>query len=121
FAVLMTLCWMCANALLLDKLLSRHRGTPRDRLGILALLFGIVVLSVCIALTLSRLTIVATGVAMLGAAATWLILGRRKQEDDAEFLPPSARLERLAMVALPLVVVAAWGIWCLIVGSSALR
>ncbi len=122
FAVLMTLCWMCANALLLNKLLSRRSGHPRARVGIFALGGAVIVLSICVALTLSRLTIIAAAIAMLAVAVAWLILNRKQTPDEEfKYLSTAARMERVALVMLPLVVVAAWGAWCLIVGSSALR
>lgn len=122
FAVLMTLCWMGANALFLDALLRGTRGSSRERLRTFLLLLVVLLLSVCIALTLSRLTIVATAIALVVAAAVWLVLNRKKNRmEEIEFLPIAKKFERLALVVLPLVVVAAWGVWCLMVGASTLR
>jgi len=122
FAVLMTLCWMAANGLLLDALLSRSHGTETGRGGKWMGAGAVLLFSVCIALTLSRLTIVASGVAMAAVAVAWMVLNRRTSaSDEIAFLPAAKKWERLALVALPLVVIAAWGVLCLMVGASALR
>ena len=122
FAVLMTLCWMAGNGLLLDALLNRGNRSDTGRFGKLTAAGAVLLFSLCIALTLSRLTIVASAMAMVAAAMAWMVLNRKSStSDEIAFLPAAKKLERLALVALPLVVVAAWGVWCLMVGASTLR
>jgi O-antigen ligase len=121
FAVLMTMCWMGPIALVLNGLFNDRRDSRR-RMAIAALLCAACAISICIALTLSRLTIIAAAVAMLGVTIAWMVLNKKQSAaEDISYLPTAKKLERLALVALPLVVVAAWGVWCLMVGASALR
>src|SRR5256885_2189012 len=73
FAVLMALCWLCGSALFLESLSRNSRSLP-SRLRQTFVLLVLLAISICIALTLSRLTIAATGIALLIAAAAWLLL-----------------------------------------------
>ncbi|HEY3319168.1 MAG TPA: O-antigen ligase family protein [Planctomycetota bacterium] len=121
FAVLLSVCWMCACALFLDLLRRREARSLSQRLWLVFSGLALAVISLSIALTLSRLTIIATAIALGLAATGWLIM-RPKVLDEARVEESAvARMQRLTLLALPIMVICGWLIWCFMVGATQLH
>ncbi|MCY3022765.1 MAG: O-antigen ligase family protein [Planctomycetota bacterium] len=121
FAVLLCCCWMCAAAVLLESFTRRARPTPALRLERAVLVAAALVISAALALTLSRLTLVAMAFALGLAACLWLLLTRRRPGEYSVPVTPFDTIKRTAVLALPVLVVTSWGTWCLFVGATPMR
>jgi len=121
FAVLLCCCWMCGAAVLLERYLRRGEPGDRRRLEPALLAAGMLAISAALALTLSRLTLLSMAAA-LGLATCLCLLSRRGHPAGDEIpLTPVEKIRRAALLALPVLVVAAWGTWCLFVGTTPMR
>ncbi|HYG76486.1 MAG TPA: O-antigen ligase family protein [Planctomycetota bacterium] len=117
FAVLMTLCWFSGLALIVNEFQSKNNAATRR---IALPLVSTLLTSACVALTLSRLTIIVTAVVVLALSLVWLLCERAQRQREAASGTFESGQSRI-LLAAPLVIVAAWLAWCFVIGSVDLR
>lgn len=124
FAVLLACCWLCAAGALLE--VQRREGRPargsRAERSLLAV--ALAVISAALALTFSRLTLMSMATALGLTALAWVILERRYADNEASLgveLSLVEKLRRVALLAVPAILVAGWATWCLMIGATPMR
>ena len=123
FAVFMAVCWTCAFGAFLEGLADRF-DSRLSRLAWAALLMAsLLATGSCIGLSLSRLTVGSMGavLALLALLAAARKLRDGRWEGISAESSPLEKVRLAAVVLIPVAAMAAWGAWCLMVGTSALR
>jgi len=114
FAVMLVVCGACALASLVHEIVSER--TTRSKITILALALSMAAILYAVALTLSRLTIICTGLVSGILAISWTLIGRRDRQ--AEDYQDSRILTICRAVAIPALVILAWIVLSVSIGQN---
>jgi O-antigen ligase len=121
FAVVLACCLMSGAGVLVDGLLQSSPSARTSRREFVCLTGAVVVMSIALGLTLSRLTLLAMAVVLALVALAWLHLQRQDGLSLTTSLSLAEQVRRVTLMALPVVVVGGWAAWCMTIGANPMR